>query len=216
MCVACSYSSLVVKIGLLVIGFLWIPYFFRYMYRQMRTHSTRITMDQLYHYLKHGDIVNSNNMIDRSFIDVFSYYNTGLCHCMMIIEENGIKYVLHAHSNNYPLYKKNIIKSSIPCIFSPGWHIIKEPLLEFLHTSEHSLYHIYRPPSSKKPIRIKNISFSHKRLLGKPFYYCTLLHAELLVKHGHIPPSSRYYPYRIDELVQALQENGYQFVSVHY
>jgi hypothetical protein len=199
-------------------GYLLIQYLFRAVFKKMAKDATPVSMEQLYDYLKHGDIVNTNsmNINRRSFYDVFYYFNSGLCHCMLIIEENGVKYVIHTHANNYPIYKPRILDTYREDVLSSEWHIVKEPLIEFLHTSEHSLYHIYRPPPNKKPIRIKQLSFSPKTVFNKSIYYCTLMISDLLVQHGHIPPSNKYYSYRTDELVQSLKHNGYKLYTVSY
>ena len=210
-------NSFLQQILLVTLFYLILQTVYYYAYEYLSHHATPFSMEQLYHFVKHGDVINTNSIPTKQpFYGMYRYFNYSIAHCLLIIEENGEKYVLHTHPNTYPVNTSHILNTFTEDIISSEWHLVKEPLLEFLHTSEHSLYHIYRPPPNKKPIRIKQLSFCPKTLFNKPFYYCTLMISDLLVQHGHIPPSSRYYTYRTDEFVQSLKHNGYQLYTVSY
>lgn len=201
-------------------GYLFIQYLFRIIYKQMAKDSTPVSMEQLYHYLKHGDVVNTNSMsiYRRSFYDIFYYFNSGLCHCMLIIEENGVKYIIHTHANNYPIYKPRIHDTYKGDLLSLEWHLVKEPLMEFLHTSEHSLYHIYRYGGYKKPIRIqpRHMVIRPSYFICHELYWCTLFISDLLIDQGHIPPETKFMNYRTDGLIYNLLQNGYTLTSLSY
>ena len=212
-------SSIYYQISIIIIFYFSIQSYFCYSYYTLTKKTTPLLMEQFHKFVQHGDILNTTSIsIKQPFYGMYRYFNYGIAHCLLIIEENGEKFVLHTHPNTYPINPSTIIQTFKKDIISPEWHLIKEPLRDFLHTSEHSLYHIYRPPSHRKPIRINydKLSFSPRQLFAKPFYYCTLLIADLLVSYGHIPPAMMYYPYRTDELVQALQKNGYHLHAVSY
>ncbi len=187
-------------------------------YDVMTLDSRHLTYQELYSLLQHGDVINTNSYRnDTSYFSTFRYFNYGLAHCALIIEEKGVKYIVHSHPNNYPIHKSNIKHVHKKDVFVSKWYVIKEPLLEFLITSQHSIYHIYTPPSGQKKIRVPESQLVARPIpaLGTSIYYCTILIGDILVYNGCIPPSWRYFRFRTDELLSLLCEHGYNMTSVN-
>lgn len=162
--------------------------------------------NEAYNMLKHGDVVFINNYpaIKDSF---YMYFNKGLYHTGLIVEEQGKKYIIHSSA----IYKSNESRikilqrynNSVCGIFSEWkWHVKKESLLEHLLICK-SMFNVYRPCEPIKPIQWKK--------QNNPSFCCNVI-ATLLQDNGIIQKSDKWLiPYfTTDEFICVLKERGYK------
>lgn len=186
-----------------------------------KSYADNVSYEQLYYYLQHGDIVNTSwYQDDYLWEDALLFVNTGLSHFFVVIEEDGVKYMIHTHDINYPITDQSmVIKREIGQLTN-DLKIIKEPLRHYLHINRKSMYYIYRNNKSKPLYVSKNINqyinpYYHYKNKGKMFY-CTLLVADILIKNGKIPSSHHIYPFHPEELIYYLVSNGYNCTTLLY
>lgn len=152
----------------------------------------------LYHSFHHGDIVFSTNSVN--IWDLLAI-NNGIVHSGIIIEEHGIKYMIHSWSGSV-MNKKKIIYSYN--YIGLDWKVIKEPLLQYLLEYKKCHYQIFRQPSTIKPITIS------KKCIRTTSRYCSefvgiVLHNQGIIKKSSYP----IFPYRPYEIIEGLLAKGY-------
>ena len=177
-----------------------------------RTKLTNKTSDEIYHTLEHGDVVflkdypiDDNDYCCYLF---YVYYNYGIYHTGLVVEENGTKYLIHSFARKKrPESRVKVLQSYknkvVFDIFSNWqWHVVKEPLIEYLLMNQ-SMFNAYRPRVKPGPIQWKRQS--------NPTF-CSHVVATLLKDNGIIPPSDKWLkPYfTTDELISVLEQRGYQ------
>jgi len=166
----------------------------------------RYNKEQLYKELQHGDIVNNVDFTNER--NHLVYFNFSLIHLMMIIEENGEKYVIDALP--YCINDKRILYVQMGYdIFSGGeqkWYVTKTPLMEYLLTSNVQVMRILRSPINQEYI-IPKTSFID--LYFKKITYCTLLTGDILV-NNNIIKTNKLFRHRPSDVIDQLQENGYE------
>jgi len=174
----------------------------------------RYTKDQLYHELRHGDIINNSDFDSCKYKKIFSiwyYINYGIAHMMIILEENNEKYVLECIPESLLMNDKNIVYSenSIEC----NWYIVKTPLMEYLSTCETQVMRVFRN-SVKLDISIPKRSFVDLKIVK--ITYCTLLIGDILVNNNIIPRSIKLFRHKTDDIISQLQKNGYESFLLIY
>lgn len=192
--------SVILRIILFFI-FIAIMQFILILYRDNRKqHVKRVSTISVYHNLHHGDIVmvspNSNNqLLDQMILTL----NQGTSHIMLIIEENGIKYALHAYpSLNKEQYTINETPFFGP-LGGPKMVLVKEPLDNLLSLSTSSTYQVFR---SNKNIIIPNDYQLDRKAY---FHYCTRAIGPILAQSNVIKKDNRlFFPYRPDYIVSQL------------
>lgn len=183
-------------------------------FNKIAKRSTRINYKELYNMVHHGDIINITWY--SSPVSLLSHhFNYGIAHCGLIIIKNNKKFILHSHPKNYPILNKDTIIDTKKDGFGDTWVFVIEPLLDFLQTNSHTLYHIYKPPSNVKPLLIKQHHKKINPILNGFIYYCTIPIGDILMDNGIIPKSSKYARYRTDELLDLLEQKNYTITSVH-
>ena len=166
------------------------------------------TIEQMYNTLQHGDIINMTRYREDEkwgSVYFFSLLSYRMAHCSLIIEENGIKYVVEgSRDKNLP---NRIMSTShpIPYQFGQEWYILKTPLLEYITVYPSSLYRILRPPPQYKMDYKIDYTFDPT---AKSFY-CTQFIGDVLYKNGIIPASSKMARYFPIELIESLINKGY-------
>ena len=178
-----------------------------YKYRERSTpHKTRSRID-FYNTVTSGDILLLTSQTERTiFFNWFRCFNYGMCHAAVIIEENGIKYISHAHPKNFVYQKQHVKYKSKSCLYG-DWIIIKEPFFDFLYQNRNDfVYIIYRHPI-QRPIYVSVIPFLLRKL---NVFYCSMYTGDLLSINKCIPSSTISFPYRTDHLLEVLDKNGYQ------
>ena len=162
---------------------------------------------QLYHSFQHGDIIFTTEHGLWNIYDIMAI-NKGLVHTGIIIEEEGIKFMLHAYSgktysNQYVLYEYPYIGQT--------WKIIKEPLLHYMMQYKKSFYQIMRPPSHLPRIQLD------METLSSCTKYCSELAGLILKKHDIIGPSEyKHFHYPPIEILQKLVQNGYRAIFIRH
>lgn len=206
------YLSTINWIALCILLYHAIKYFLACQYDNMASHSRNISYQELYNIVKDGDFINTNSYsINSGFYNIIRYFNYGLAHCILIVNEKNCKYAIHSHPGTYPFNEKYIINK-----FKNGvdtWLIIKEPFIEFLQRSQHSIYNIYRNPLCKKKIKISDTILYTKDY--PIIFYCSMFIGDILVYNGIIPNSYRYFRFRTDELLSLLIDKGYKMIPVN-
>jgi len=151
----------------------------------------------IYNQFKHGDIVFTKEYISNySFTEAITqYFNYGIAHTLLVIEENGIKYLINATPGKY---KKHILQTYT---YVGKWVIVKEPLLDFIKKFT-CIYQVYRHPSPK-PIRWSKRSHPT---------YCSQVVGSLLYDATMIQESEGLLsPYTPERLIELLLQNGYTY-----
>lgn len=153
---------------------------------------------ELYHSFNHGDVVFSTNGFNTW--DLLAI-NKGIIHSGLVIEENGIKYMIHGWSG-YVMNKEKILYSYK--YIGLDWKVIKEPLLQYLLEYKKCHYQIFRQPSTIKPITIS------KKCIRNTSRYCSefvgiVLHDQGIIKKSPYP----VFPYRPYEIIEGLLSKGY-------
>jgi len=189
--------------------------FYKYSYNNKSYYNNldSISINDTYHLLKYGDVLFLKEYIFEVNLNFLLYHNKALYHACLVIEENGIKYIIHATS--YILIKNNVNKVNILqkynhwlAIGNTEWYVIKEPLLEYLLRTKYNIIQVYRH-SKPNPIQYK------KWKKQKHMTWCTSIVAKLLYDCGMITSSNKLITsfYQTHELTSKLIESGYnQFV----
>lgn len=160
-------------------------------------HSLTLLSDTsiIYNQFKHGDIIFTKDYTHYDIVEEFTmYFNYGLAHTSILVEENGIKYMINAtpgHCDNHIVQKYKYVGIK--------WVIVKEPLLDFLLKYK-CIYNVFRH-KNPKPI---------KWTLRKSPKYCSHVIGSLLYDANIISTSGLLNTYTPDGLVELLYENGYK------
>ena len=176
-----------------------------YVTRNNETIPNISSVNEAYHMLQHGDVIflNDNPVIKENF---YMYFNKGLYHTGLVVEEQGKKYIIHSSAVNKIIHTRikilQVYNNSANGIFSDWkWHIKKESLLEHLLIRK-SMFNVYRPPV---PVKIK------WKKQNNPYFCCNVI-ATLLQDNGIIPKKNALLcPYFTpEELIDVLKCNGYK------
>lgn len=166
----------------------------------------------VYHTLIHGDVLFFKDYYPYmskyrcSSVLVYPYFNYGIYHAGVIVEEQGKKYIIHAYATKKidPRMKKLQSYKNRVHNFISGWqwHVVKESLLEYVLSCK-SIFHVYRHPSPPKKIQWKR---------NYDLTFCCHVVARLLQDNGMIPESKQWFiPYfTTDEIIETLTNNGFK------
>ena len=166
----------------------------------------------IYNNVKHGDIVFTTGYeIPRSLDYILVLVNKGIVHGGIIIEENGVKYLIHAFpgsSNQHLIDEAKFIKGlSIP------FRLYKEPFItNLLKENNTAFYQVFRHPTF-------TLSFENGLQLPKNryFHFCTSSISQPLIQNGIIRhENEKVISYQPDSLLHQLHDFGYEsFYMVH-
>jgi hypothetical protein len=165
----------------------------------------------IYNNVKHGDVIFSTGYEKLDQYDfLLAGINNGLIHCGIIVEENHIKYMIHAYGgirNKYLVDECNTIKGT-----TYPFRLYKEPFLLTLIRDQTLMYCVFRHPEFVLKCS-DSISFDNDRLLT----YCTTAIADLLVREKLIrKETGRVLSYQPDSIMNQLIEKGYEsFFMIH-
>ena len=169
---------------------------------------------ELMDYVKEGDVIFSNysKLPLTTCLIPARFFNGGLSHTGIVVEENNEKFILHSIPDKlYKYNKKYVIPKQHNYDLFQNWEIVKQPLSEFMfRCKEKSVYTIYRSPTKNK-INLSLIQY--QPLLFNTFFYCSILIGDTLINHNYIKPSRTYFRHTSDELVQDLLEQDYYPIS---
>ena len=176
--------------------------------------------EELYDYLKHGDVLICKFIPYQYKPSLYHYLNYNLSHFMMIIEENNEKYILDAIQDKFLLdinrkYIMKKIKSDI--VFDnelKNWNLVKVPLKEYLY---HDM--ILQVIRRDKHIEIKDILNTKELfipLINIKYYYCCIFIGDILSKNNIIKKSNKLFPYRPNELIKLLKDEGFESFLIIY
>ena len=177
-----------------------------YVTRNNETIPNISSVNEAYHMLHHGDVIflNDNPVIKENF---YMYFNKGLYHTGIVVEEQGKKYIIHSATVNKIIHTRIKIlqtyNNNVCGIFSNWkWHIKKESLLEHLLIRK-SMFNVYR-----SPVPVKQIKWTKQK---NPSFCCNVI-ATLLQENGIIPKSDAWLiPYfTTDEFISVLKDHGYK------
>ena len=176
----------------------------------MKNNSKYKNMDTktLYSTFKKGDVIFTREYNVWSVFDLL-HSNEGVFHNGLIIEKNNQLYILHSHcasrfNPQYVLYEYTYFRGT--------WHVLEEPLLDYIHANNKSVYHIFRHNIPKNLIITKE-------MIQKANYYCSHLIGTIFYdnklftdyeKGGSIIP---FYP---DKIIPRLYQLGYKSLFVRH
>lgn len=169
--------------------------------------------EELYDYLKHGDIVITKNIpFEYEILNSLKYFNYRLSHFSLIIEENNEKYIVDASWINYNKYTLDF---KICELTNTKWFLSKIPLKEYLD-KDNILIRLFRN-NKKLKIDIENIDNDIIiPIINKKFFYCTILIGNILSQNNIIKKSNKLFPYRTNDFINLLKDEGFEsFILVY-
>jgi len=171
---------------------------------------------ELIEYFMEGDIIFTNyaTLPIKSWWAPATFFNGGLNHPGLIVEENNEKFIVHGIPDKIFKYDKKHVISKLDYDLFQNWEIVKQPLSEFIYNfKEKSVCTVYRSPTKNK---IDLSLIEYKPLLFNTFFYCTILVGDILINHNYIKPSKTYFRHTSDDLVQNLLEQDYTQISCRF
>jgi hypothetical protein len=166
--------------------------------------SVQYTPQQVYHILKHGDVMNMRRVYSPVLELPVMFFNDRYAHCSLIIEEDGVKYVVEALPKK-PILSEYVLTTKPSLMVHPTWYITKTPLMNYLLVYPMHSYRIYRPPV------LPTFKLQHDDYHGPTprLLFCSVYIARIMERNGLIPSSNKLIPYRTDELLAILADKGY-------
>jgi hypothetical protein len=175
-----------------------------------------VTVDQAYHFLQEGDVVFIKNYQITDLNLFFIYHNLGRIHALVVIEENGHKYIIHSTKVEKRFLKSQLIFQTYTNWVEAGvvWNNTKQSLFEYLLRTPY-LIEVFRPPTNSPKIN-KNTIYKTRRNMT----FCTCLVGQILAENKIISPSKKILTsyYQTDELIEKLQTSGFTsflFKTIH-
>jgi hypothetical protein len=155
----------------------------------------------IYNQFKHGDIIFTTEYSYYNIgYEIMLYFNYGMGHTSLLVEENGIKYMINARPEDDDTHILQKYTYS-----GKKWVVLKEPLLDFILKYK-CIFNVFR---HRKPNSIK-------WTLRKSPTYCSQVIGTLLYEANMISTSGLLNTYTPDGLIELLYENGYKsFIFKH-
>lgn len=173
----------------------------------------RFKVEQIANYLEPGDIINNTLFKARSKVwDIHHLINTRFTHIAMVTRENNQLYVVDAVSNRSMLHPDFLMVKSTFKSYLDGlhWVIMKIPIEEYLMAKGSQVMRIFRHPKKRAKVKPNHLQVCQPfRVINKKMYYCSYFIGKILEEQGIISKSPKLFPYRVDELIDKLQEVGY-------
>jgi len=207
--------NLFVRIGTVFLVLVCVHIFYRKQTYSNEHHLTKLTVDQAYHFLQEGDVIFITNY--QTDINLFFiYHNLGLTHALVVIEENGHKYIIHSSNVEKRFLQSQLIFQTYRNWIEGGllWNNTKESLLEYLLRNPY-LIEVFRPQNVPKAIKKNTIYKTRSNLT-----FCTCIVGQILAENKIISPSKKLLTsyYQTDELIEKLQTSGFTsflFKTIH-
>jgi hypothetical protein len=166
----------------------------------------------IYNNVKHGDIVFTTGYETRGTFDNFLVLvNKGIVHGGIIVEENGVKYLVHAFPGNWN--RPHVDEDKFIKGLSIPFRLYKEPFITpMLRENNTFFYQVFRHPTF-------TLSFENGLQLPKNryFHFCTSSISQPLIQNGIIRhENEKVISYQPDSLLHQLHNFGYEsFYMVH-
>jgi len=166
----------------------------------------------IYQNVKHGDIVFTTGYEFQGTFDKFLVLaNKGIVHGGIIVEENGVKYLIHGFPGEWGrphLDEKPFMKGT-----SIRFRLYKEPFINPMLRDKNTLfYQVFRHPHFTL-----NMKEKPKLTDDRWFYFCTAAIAKPLVDNGVIREEhEKIISYQPDSMIHQLHDHGYEsFYMIH-
>ena len=164
------------------------------------------TIHDIYHNIQNGDVIFASSTHITTVLEHFlASENHGTQHAVVVMEENGEKYVIHAHPSSnkgadYVIDEDHFFGR----LGGPVMRLYKEPLIIFLLSyAVNMTFQVFR---TNQPVVLPE-NFSLDR--SERMYYCTLAIGPLLVHNNIIrKDNTLLFPYRPDYIAKELVEKN--------
>lgn len=170
----------------------------------------RYTIEDCEQRLQHGDVLNNNYFKngDRTNFLKFQWFNYRLSHLVIVIEEEGKKYILESVSGNNFDPKRCIGYWDSPNRKRSRWYITKQPLHEYLLVNYCQVIRVLRHPRGKDMMIPKGSLNSFQPNVG--IVYCTMFVGKMLAVNGYIKECHRLFSYRTTPFIEQMMSNGFR------